>query len=609
MNADLIKVLLALAACVVMLVRDRPRMDVVALLAMMALPMMGLMTVPEAFAGFGDPSVILIAALFVVGEGLVRTGVTYQVGEWLLKKADSSETRLLILLMLVVAGLGAVMSSTGVVAVFIPVVLGVSRKLKIHPGRLMMPLCFAGLTSGMMTLVGTPPNLVVDAALKQRGHAGFSFFAFTPLGLAVLSLGIGYMLLVRRWLVSDQSASATAVGRRGLSHFIEEYQLQKRGCRFRVSVRSPLVGAKLETLNLRQTHGANLISVERPGRLRSELLQPAGKTVLMEGDVLLVDFFAADNAAEFGEKMGLKRLPLRGHYFMERFNEVGMAEVAVPPESALIGKTVLEQRFRTQHGVSVVGLRRNGAALRTGILEEKLKMGDVLLVAGPWKAIRKLRGQIQNFLVLSLPAEMDEVAPAASRAPYALVALGIMMALMITGAVPKVTAALIACLLMGAFRCVDFKSAYRSIHWQSLVLIAGMMPFARALETTGGVEMAVNGLTAALGDAGPLAILAGVFALTAMIGLFISNTATAVLMTPIALGLAERLQVAPHAFGMTVAIAASAAFMTPVSSPVNTLVMAPGRYRFGDFVRVGVPFTLLVLVVTVVVVPWLFPVR
>ncbi|MGL4193736.1 MAG: SLC13 family permease, partial [Edwardsiella piscicida] len=276
----------------------------------------------------------------------------------------------------------------------------------------------------------------------------------------------------------------------------------------------------------------------------------------------------------------------------------------------VIGKTLREVTFRTRYGLNVVGIRRSGSALDGKLVDEPLQMGDILLVIGSWRQIRQLR-QLQqnarNFVVLSLPAEVDDEVPALSQAPHALFCLALMIAMMLTAEIPNVIAALIACLLMGKFRCIDMESAYKAIHWPSLILIVGMLPFALALQKTGGIELAVRGLTDAVGGLGPRGILGCLFVLCAVIGLFISNTATAVLMAPIAIAVARELQMSPYPFAIIIAISASAAFMTPVSSPVNTLVLGPGNYRFGDFVRIGVPFTLLVMLVSVAVVPWLFP--
>ena len=608
MSLQLIWVLALLATAVGLFVANRPRMDVVALLVMVALPLSGVLSVQESLAGFADPNVILIAALFVIGEGLVRTGVAYRIGEWLTRRAGSSETRLLVLLMLAVAGLGSVMSSTGVVAIFIPVVLSIAARLHVSPRRLMMPLSFAGLISGMLTLVATAPNVVVHSELVREGSKGFGFFSFTPFGLVVLVLGVGYMLVARRWLGDDAGDDKQSVKRRTLSDLIRDYQLAGRERRLRIRADSQLVGMSLADVELRARAGTNVVAIERMVHFRLKILTPSANIVLHAGDVLLVDISGERNdLLGMYHEYGLEPLSLQGDYFTERAHEVGMAEVTLPPESGLLGRSVRDLEFRSQFGLNVVGLRRNREALVEGLLEAKLKVGDTLLVIGDWKEIRQLQARSRDFLVLSLPAEVDEAAPAASQAPHALFSLAVMVILMVSGLVPNVMAALIACLLMGAFRCIDMDSAYRAIHWQSLLLIVGMLPFALALQKTGGITLAVNGLVGALGGAGPYAILASLFALTAMIGLFISNTATAVLMAPVAIATAKALGASPESFAMIVALAASAAFMTPISSPVNTLVLGPGRYRFGDFVKVGVPFTILVMIVSVVLVPWLLP--
>ncbi len=598
-----------LALCVGCFVANRPRMDVVAICALPALVLSGILTVNEALAGFSEPSVILIAAFFVIGEGLVRTGVAFRVGDWLVERAGSDETRLLILLMLAVALLGSVMSSTGVVAIFIPVALSIAARIGAEPRRLMMPLAFAALMSGMLTLVGTPPNLVVNAELNRAGQQGFGFFDFTPMGLVVLAFGVAYMLLVRGWLGGPASPQAQVRSRRRrLRELAEDYQLLNRARRMMVANGSPMIGHTLKELQLRARYGANIIAIERARQFGRVMLTTAANREILSGDVILVDFARGEEGiARFAGEMRLQDRAFRNDYFADLSRELGLAEVLIPPGSSLIGKSILELRMRTQRGINVMGLRRNGQSLADVLLNEKLKMGDTLLIAGTWKSIRVLHTQAHDFLVLTLPAEMDEAAPAARRAPHALACLAITVALMISGAVPNVIAALLGCILMGALRCIDMDSAYRSIHWQSLILIVGMLPFATALQKTGGIDYLVGGLLALTGDGSPRMVMAALFALTAVVGLFISNTATAVLMAPIGIGLAGQLGVSPYPFAMTVALAASAAFMTPVSSPVNTLVLGPGDYRFGDFVRVGVPFTVLVMLLCVGLLPVLFP--
>ena len=608
MSAELMLVLGLLLSSMVLFIINKPRMDIVALLVILALPLTGVLTLQETLAGFSDPSVILIAALFVIGSGLVRTGIAYQLGDWMVRKAGNSEARLLVLLMLTVAGLGSVMSSTGVVAIFIPIVLSIATRIGSSPARLLMPLSVAGLISGMLTLVATPPNMVVHSELVRSGLEGFGFFSFTPIGLVVLLLGIGYMLIARRWLGNDTARNGQAPTRQTLAQLADNYRLTERERRLRVSAHSPLANRPLNELELRSEYGINVIAVERQQRFRILLQVATGNTLVLPGDVLLVDL-ASPAIALMGayEELGLEPLPLSASYYSIHSHQLGLAEVALPPESHLPGKTILEVGLRSQHKLNVVGLRRGGEALEGLLVDERLKPADTLLVAGEWKNIKRLHGLSRDFLPLSIPAEIDEVAPARRKAPYALLSLAIMVGLMVSGLVPNVLAALIGCLLMGAFRCIDMDSAYRSIHWPSLLLIVGMLPFALALQKTGGIDLTVSALISLLGDAGPHALLATLFLTTAVIGLFISNTATAVLMAPVAIATAQALDVSPLPFAMTVALAASAAFMTPVSSPVNTLILDPGRYRFTDFVRIGVPFTALVMLVSVVLVPLLFP--
>jgi di/tricarboxylate transporter len=610
MNTDLAIVLLLLAVAVAMFVAGRPRMDAVALIMIVALPFTGVITSGEALAGFSDPNVVLIAAMFVIGEGLVRTGVARRLGDWLGSQAGSSESRLLILLMLAVGGLGALMSSTAVVAIFIPVVLRIARTTGTAPGRLMMPLSVAALVSGMLTLVATAPNLVVNAELSREGLPGFGFFSFTPFGLPVLILGIAYMLAARRLLNAAPASAASADRRPSLRDWIERYRLSERAYRVRVTRDSPLAGRRLQDLSLRSS-GVNLLAIERSRGFATDLIRPDGRTEPQAGDILLLDVPAPDIHMEvLRQRFGVEPLPLGdGSYFTDGSQDIGMVEVILPPESSLAGQTVLTARVRAEFGMTVIGLRRGRSVRGQGLLSEKLKAGDALLLFGFWQDIRRLKEDFADFVVLSLPAELDDVAPVANKALHALAALAVAVGLMISGVIPNVQAALIGCLLMGLAGCVDFRAAYRSIGWQSLVLIVGMLPFSLALQRTGGVDLAARAMLDLVGGATPRLVLAALFTLTAVLGMFVSNTATAVLMAPVALAIAKDLGASPYPFAMTVALAASAAFMTPISSPVNTLVAGPGNYAFGDFVRVGVPFTLLVLAVTVLLVPWLLPLR
>ncbi|HHL1501951.1 SLC13 family permease [Klebsiella pneumoniae] len=609
MNGELIWVLSLLAIAVVLFATGKVRMEAIALMVIVAFVLSGTLTLNEAFSGFSDPNVILIAALFIIGDGLVRTGVATKMGAWLVSVAGNSETKMLIYLMLTVAGLGAFMSSTGVVAIFIPVVLSVSARMNTSPSRLMMPLSFAGLISGMMTLVATPPNLVVNSELLREGLHGFSFFSVTPIGLVVLILGIVYMLAVRFMLKTDNGDSARDGRKRStFRDLIREYHLTGRARRLAIRPGSPMIGQRLDDLKLRERYCANVIGVERWRRFRRVIVNVNGVSEFRARDVLLIDMSASDvDLRQFcGEQM-LEPMVLRGEYFADQALDVGMAEVALIPDSEMIGKTVREIAFRTRFGLNIVGMKRDGKAMDGSVVDEPLQLGDILLVVGNWRQIALLAKRGRDFVVLNMPVEVDDASPAHSQAPHAIFCLVLMVALMLTDEIPNPIAAIIACLLMGKFRCINAESAYKAIHWPSIILIVGMMPFALALQKTGGVDLVVKGLMDVAGGEGPYLMLGCLFVMCAAIGLFISNTATAVLMAPIALAAAKSMGVSPYPFAMVVAMAASAAFMTPVSSPVNTLVLGPGKYSFSDFVKIGVPFTILVMVVCVLLIPVLFP--
>jgi di/tricarboxylate transporter len=609
MNPELALVLLMLAAAIVMFVVNRPRMDAVALLVLVAMPLTGIITMNEALAGFSDSSIILIAALFVIGEGLVRTGVARRLGDWLDAQAGTSESRLLVLLMASVSGLGSLMSSTAVVAIFIPVVLRISQNRGISPGRLMMPLSFAALLSGMLTLVATAPNLVVNAELVRQGAEGLSFFSFTPFGLPLLALGIIYMLFARRLLAGKPVDPGASSRRPTLREWTERYRLAEREQRVFVTARSSLAGKRLDDIPLRAA-GVKLLAIERGTGLSAKMLRPMAQTQIEAGDILLVDVSAPREEIDaLREVYALEPRPFGEgkDYFSDLTQEIGMVEIILPAESKFIGQTVLEARMRSEHGLTVIGLRHGDKVVTKGLLTERLKLGDTLLLVGFWSDIRRLQDDVADMVVLNMPAEFEEVLPAASRAPYALGVLGLVVVLMVSGVIPNVQAALIGCLLMGLFGCVDFNSAYGSISWKTLILIVGMLPFSLALQRTGGVDLAADAVVHLVGGASPRLVLATLFVITALLGLFISNTATAVLMAPVALAIAKDLGASPYPFAMIIALGASTAFMTPISSPVNTLVVGPGQYGFGDFVKVGVPFSVVVAIVSVLLVPVFLP--
>ena len=594
MTNQILTVFGVLVGAIALFAWGRIRVDIVAILVMLALMLSHVLTPDEALAGFGNPAVILIAAIFIVGEGLVNTGVAHRLGEGVMKLGGGNETRLVVLIMLLAGGVGAFMSSSAIVAMLIPVVLTISKKAGLNSKRMLMPLSVAALISGMMTLIASSPNMIIEDALKSRGLASLGFFSFTPFGLAVLAAGIAFMLVARR-VLSKQTVAEDAGAKSPSSYdLIGYYGLADNWHRLRVPVDSPLINrAVAQRRDLYDQFGVILVGFEKHPRGKVEFSAALPETVFEVNDAIFV-IADPNQLQQLIETERLVKLPrLDERQRGEALQDVGAAEVMLAPESKLIGKTLGELEFRSRYHLAVLAVRHR---------DQELDFGDTLLVAGSWAEIGLLRDDRENFLVLTLPAEYSERLPARKLAPVAVGIVVVMVAVMAFELAPNSAAALLAALAMIASGCVGVESIYRVVSWKTVVLIAGMLPLATALTKTGATELMANGMVTALGSLGPLTMLAVLFFVTALVGLFLSNSATAVLIAPIAIDTAESLHVSPRAFAMTVAIACCAAFVTPVSSPVNMLVMEPGGYAFGDYVKVGLPLLALTMLVTVALV-------
>ncbi|HAP28098.1 MAG TPA: SLC13 family permease [Achromobacter sp.] len=605
MGSELAIVLTILCAAVALFIIGRPRSDAVALLVMLLLPLSGTVTYREALDGFSNPAIILIACLFVVGEGLVRTGVAQAVGDLLLRHGGKSEGWLVLLVMGAVGTMGSVMSSTAVVAIFIPIVLRIARKTGMASRRILMPMGTAAAISGMLTLVATTPNLVLNSALNYAGYEGFGFFDFTPIGVVMLAGGIAYMVFARRLIDAGQSQRATP--RPSLGDWATKYALQNRAYRLLVQEESDLVGRQLGIWAEELGKSARVIAIERNSRFSRAVMRATADDVLEAGDILLLDRDADSFDIDgFCGRHLLKRLAMSGVYFADQARDVGMVEVIVPAESRLVGASARDSVVLERHGLFIVGVWRGKEALRD-LPDVRMRVGDTLLVVGPWAGIFSLQAEEHDLVSLAMPVEADSLIPVPNRAIHALVALATVIFLMLTDWVPNVMAGLIGALLMGAFGCVTLDVAYRSINWRALILIVGMLPFALALKRSGGVDLAAQFLLNFAGDWGIYGQLALIFTATVCLGVVVSGTATAVLMGPVAISIAESLHASPYAFAMTVAIGASAAFMSPVSTPSNALVSVAGGFGFSDYLKIGTPLAVFSLVVSVTLIPILFP--
>jgi di/tricarboxylate transporter len=606
-SGDAVFVFALIAVAALAMASNRVRYDVVALLVVLSLMLSGVLSVGQALAGFGSSVVVMVAALLVVGEMLDRTGVARAVGDWILNKGGGNETLLLVLIMLGAAGLSAVMSSTAVVAIFIPIVLRIAAETSVNASRMLIPMSYAALISGMLTLIATPPNIVVNEELKAAGYAGFGFFSFAPVGLLVLVVAILYVLLFARNMIGKRAPQSAQRPRgRSIMALWEDFRVDRVVDTLSIQTGSVLVGKRLADSGMESLCGARILGLRRRGRGGEEVtITPGPEVEFRSGDILLITRRTQVDAALPGE-LGIAPVQGSARDRQRWLWEMGAASVLVHPDSGLIGKSVREAEFRAHYGLEVVGLRR--ARKPVGDFEdERLAPSDGLLVAGPWERIQMLKSQTHDFVVLELPSEHADIVPSYRRMPMALGILAAMVLLTLFDLVPLVAAVLMAAMAAVLTRSLTAEDAYRSINWSNLVLIAGMLPLADALERTGGTQIIVEALMTAVGESSPYVMLSALFFLTATVGLVLSNTASAVLVAPIAIYAASALGVSPYPFAVAVLVAASAAYSTPVSTPVVTLVVEPGRYSFMDFVKAGVPLLLLTYLVTLVVAPLIFP--
>lgn len=614
--------LIVLIGAIVLFVTEWLRVDVVALSVLVVLMVTDVLTPSEAFSGFSNPAVLTIASLFIVGGAVMHTGLADLIGRRILKVAGTNEVRLILVIMMAVAMLSSVMSDTGTVAVLLPAIIALARSAKISPSKLLIPLSYGSLLGGATTLIGTPPNLIVSDLLRSQGLQPFEFFSYTPIGLALLVAGVGFMVLVGRRLLPAGKAAQAVQRVTTPAELMDLYRLPDNLYRLRVRQSSDLQGKTLAESRLGQDFNLSVLGILRappPRPVASigtqqlvlqasepEHFRPTPKTTFRRDDVLIVQGESGD-VQHAAATWNLAIQPTSSDDESALINqEVGIAELLLPPRSLLVGKTLVETRFGTNYHLSVLSINRPGVQERLNLKETPLQFGDILLVQGTWENILKLRGQQEDFVVMGEPEAMVG-APQRHRAPVALLVLGGMLVLMVTNVLPTATASMLAALAMVLTGCLTMDDAYNAIDWKSLVLIAGMLPMSVALEKVGLVSLVAQALTDGLGDMGPLVILATLFLVTSAFTQVLSNTATAVLVAPIALATAQELSVQPYAFMMAVAIAASMAFASPVASPVNTLVMGAGNYRFGDYIKVGVPMIALMALVTVLFLPILWP--
>lgn len=595
----MITTFIILGVTIVLFIWGRWSADLVALLSLLALALLGVIGARDAVAGFGNPTVVMIAALFVVGEGLSQTGVTGWGGKRLLEMAQGSKFRLLVVVMAGTACLSAFISNTGTVATLLPAVVAAAWAVGSMPSKYLLPLAFAANTGGLLTLTGTPPNIVVAQTLEQAGLRPFSFFEYALIGGPLLITAIVYMRFVGSRILPSRSADQRPVDAAAdLSDLASAYSLGENQFRLRIRSNSSLIGKALREVALGPTYHAPVLRIE--GR-------DSSPDIVMKEDDILIVRAPPKTIDRLMQELGLGLQPPGDSPEEFVSKEIGLAEVIPTPRSDYLGRSMVLGQISERFRVQLLALRRRGKPV-VADEEMRLEYGDSLLVRGTWEAIGKLQSERRNFVVVGTPEAMaSEVAGLRPRAGLAVAALVGMVVLMVTGFIPTVIAAMIAAAAMVLGGCLSARQAYRSISWSSVVLIAAMIPMGRALEITGGAGLVAEGLVNILGDLSPVVLMAGVFLLTTGFSQVINNTATAVLIAPIVIQAAVELGVSPHPLLMIVAVAASTAFLTPIGTTTNIMVFSPGNYRFTDYVKVGLPLMLLFLAVSLVLVPVFWP--
>ena len=608
-----------LAVAIIFFVTGKVRSDLVALCALLALLVFQILTPEEGLSGFSNSTVIMMVGLFIVGGGIFQTGLAKMISSKILKLAGKSELRLFLLVVLTTACIGAFVSNTGTVALMLPIVVSMAAIANANPSRLLMPLAFASSMGGMMTLIGTPPNLIISDTLADAGFDRLSFFTFLPVGLVCVAVGIIALLPLSKWfLTKKRKSDSTSDSGKSLDELVNEYGLTVNLFRVRIDGNSEVAGKTMGSLNLRSKYGLNILEIRRQdsgvqNRFMRTVKQYSSPDTVLEADDVLYLSGQQSQVRQFAADCALTLLDDHSTEDSNNsldFYDIGIAEVLLMSSSRMNNHTVREAGFRDKFNVNVLGIRRKKEYLLHDLADVKMHEGDVLLVQGGWKDIARLSNEDEDWVVLGQPLEEAAKVTLDYKAPIAALIMVLMVVMMVFDFIPvaPVTAVLIAAVLMVMTGCVrSMEAAYKTINWQTIVLFAAMMPMSLALEKTGVSSLISDTLVKSIGGFGPLALLAGIYFTTSVMTLFISNTVTALLMAPIALQSAIQIGVSPVPFMFAVSVAASMCFASPFSTPPNALVMSAGQYSFMDYVKVGGPLQLLMGIVMVLVLPLLFP--
>lgn len=612
--------LAVLGISMVLFVKGKLRPDMVALCGLVVLMVTEILTPEEALGGFSNSVVVMMVGLFIVGGAVLQTGLADLLSKRIVALAGTDPVKVYVMVMLATAGIGAFVSNTGTVALMLPIVASLAISTKISSSRLLMPMAFASSMGGMMTLIGTPPNLIINNELTKAGYAPLSFFSFSKIGIIIVVVGILVIwFLSKKFLNKKQEKKAGSSNGKSLLELIKEYHLQENLRRATVSAGSPLVDQQIQALNIGQVYGVIILEINKKvDRLRPfakpvEQVLAGPDTFIREGDMLYLSG-SEDDIDAFVEANDLRLVTeaeqedgaaVEG---ILSFDKIGIAELVVLSNSRLVNQEIRNTGLRENYNISVLGIQRNNKYMLRNLQQEKIHAGDALLIHGKWDDIARLNAQMLGLVVLGQPLEEASKVKLDHKAPLAaLIMLG-MVALMVFDLMLAVTAVILAAVVMVVTGCLrNVEAAFQTINWESILLIGAMLPMSLALEKTGVSQWVSESLVGGLGAWGPIYLLGGIYLGTSVLTMFINNTATAVLFAPIAMQAAKSMDASPYPFLFAVTVAASMCFASPFSTPPNALVMSAGRYTFMDYVRVGLPLQLLLFVVMMLFLPWVFP--
>ena len=591
------------------------RSDLVALCSLLVLFLTGLISVPEALAGFSNTVVVMLAVLFIVGEGISQTGLASKAGSLLVKLTGNSEFKMLLFVKLLVAILGCFISNTGTVAILMPVVVSLSMKMNIHPGKLLMPLAFGASMGGALTLIGTAPNLLARDALISHGFPGLSFFDFTPVGLIIIFTGIVYMWFIGRKLLDkpyeEKSKCADTIN---VSELLRQYKIEENLHYVQVPSEHEIIGKTLKELKWASRFNVTVLKVSKKASNKFPFVGGSGFSQILsepsyelEAEDILLLFAPPALIQGLLDEVKLETL---SPDIVEGLNiqEENIAEIILTPQSNLINQSLKDVQFRDKHGLTVLSIKCRNQNAKLPNAQDELHFGDAMLVYGKWKNIDLLAKEKSDLVVICHKTTAPEVKFNPVRAIIAGAVLLAMIVALVFEWIPAVMTVIIAGLLMiltGSVKSTE--QAYRAVSWNIVILIACMLPMATALENTGGVAFIADNIINMLGGSGPIVVMIGLYVLTSIFGVFISNTATAVLFLPVAILAAQGVGVSPLPFVMAVTYASSMSFATPVSTPPNAMVMVAGKFSFLDYMKVGIPLQVLVGVIIILVLPLFFP--